>query len=160
MSEHIFVELKLNGLSRTANVDARALLVQLVRDELGAKGTRIGCLTGDCGACTVFLDGALTKSCLVLAAAAEQREVMTIEGCNSSLARRVQDAFVESNAFQCGYCTSGMILVAVDLLKSNPNPTPEEIRRALSGNLCRCTGYESIVSAISVAAKQLTIKSE
>jgi aerobic carbon-monoxide dehydrogenase small subunit len=149
---------RLNGRSVEVELDPRALLIEAVR-ELGAKGARVGCLTGDCGACSLELDGRLVKSCLVLAVSAEDSDIATIEGGRDEITRELQDAFVACNGFQCGFCTSGMIMVAVDLLRSNPSPTEAEIRRAISGNLCRCTGYENIVSAVVRAADALRHKS-
>lgn len=146
MNNMITVNLTLNGKERKAEIDRRVLLVEMIRDTLDAKGTRTGCLTGDCGACTVLIDGQIRKSCLVLAASTRGRKVETIEGLNDF--KVLQDAFVAYNSFQCGFCTSGMIMVAADLLRHHPSPTREEITRAISGNLCRCTGYESIVEAI------------
>ena len=153
MGDQVTISVTLNGNARMVQCDHRSLLVQVIREELGATGTRIGCLTGDCGACTIFKDGLLVKSCLELAVAADGSEIITIEGCVGELANRVQNAFVEEYGFQCGFCTSGMVLVAIDLLTSNSNPSEPEIREALIGNLCRCTGYESIVSAIDRAAR-------
>lgn len=144
------VNLTLNGEPRSAEIDDRLLLVELVREPLEAMGTRIGCLTGDCGACTVLLDGKVTKSCLVLAVSVQGRDVRTIEGLQG--AQAVQQAFIRHNGFQCGYCTAGMVMVAADLLRRHPRPDREAIRKAISGNLCRCTGYESIVEAIHSAA--------
>jgi carbon-monoxide dehydrogenase small subunit len=117
---------------------------------MDAKGTRVGCLTGDCGACTVLIDGEVRKSCLVLAASISGNDVRTIEGIEGI--ETLKEAFIAENGFQCGLCTSGMIVAAADLLKRNPLPNYEEIRRAISGNLCRCTGYESIVNAVYRAA--------
>lgn len=148
------VSLTLNGEERTSEVDSRLLLVEMIRDNLGTPGTRVGCLTGDCGACTVLLDGQVRKACLVLAASAQGSQVETIEGLAGVEA--LQAAFVAHNGFQCGYCTSGMIVVAADLLRHNPAPNRDEIRRAISGNLCRCTGYESIVEAIFAASKSVS----
>ncbi|BBU30630.1 carbon monoxide dehydrogenase [Burkholderia sp. THE68] len=150
MKRTIEVRLTLNGELRFAEADSRQLLVELIRDALDAKGTRIGCLTGDCGACTVLIDGEVRKSCLVLAASMSGNDVRTIEGIEGIEALR--EAFIVENGFQCGFCTSGMIVAAADLLKNNPSPSRDEIRRAISGNLCRCTGYESIVEAIHRAA--------
>ena len=141
---------RINGRSFDHEIDPRLLLIELVRDQAGLKGTRIGCLTGDCGACTLRLDGRVVKACIVLALSAEGREITTIEGA-ADLAE-LQDAFVAENGFQCGYCTTGMVLTAAELLQVNPDPTDADIRRALIGNLCRCTGYESIVAAIHRAA--------
>ncbi|GAB5101147.1 (2Fe-2S)-binding protein [Caballeronia sp. HLA56] len=150
MKESIQVRLTLNGEPRVADVDSRLLLVELIRDALDAKGTRVGCLTGDCGACTVLIDGDVRKSCLVLAASISGNDVRTIEGIEGI--ETLKEAFIAENGFQCGFCTSGMIVAAADLLRRNPLPNYEEIRRAISGNLCRCTGYESIVNAVYRAA--------
>jgi aerobic carbon-monoxide dehydrogenase small subunit len=146
------LRIKLNGKAVEADIDPRALLIEVVRD-CGARSARIGCLTGDCGACSLELDGRLAKSCLVLAVSAEGSEIVTLEGSRHPIAHELQDAFVACSGFQCGYCTSGMIMVAIDLLRSNPSPTEAEIRHAISGNLCRCTGYEDIVRAIARAAE-------
>lgn len=153
MKKKCQVTLTLNGELRSTEIDSRLLLAELVREPLRAMGTRIGCLTGDCGACTVELDGKVTKSCLVLAVSAHGRDVRTIEGVEG--ARAVQQAFIRHNAFQCGYCTAGMVMVAVDLLRYQPRPDREAIRKAISGNLCRCTGYENIVEAIHSAAHEV-----
>ncbi|GAB5100700.1 (2Fe-2S)-binding protein [Caballeronia sp. HLA56] len=150
MNETIQVRLTLNGEPRFADVDSRLLLVEVIRDALDAKGTRVGCLTGDCGACTVLIDGKVRKACLVLAASISGNDVHTIEGIEGI--EPLKEAFIAENGFQCGFCTSGMIVAAADLLKQNPLPSHEEIRRAISGNLCRCTGYESIVNAVYRAA--------
>ncbi|KAK49233.1 (2Fe-2S)-binding protein [Caballeronia jiangsuensis] len=154
MKGTIEVRLTLNGEPRCVQADSRQLLVELIRDALDAKGTRIGCLTGDCGACTVLIDGEVRKSCLVLAASISGNDVRTIEGIEGIEA--LQEAFIAENGFQCGFCTSGMIVAAADLLGNNPRPSRDEIRRAISGNLCRCTGYESIVEAIHRAAHGAT----
>lgn len=146
MTTTIRVNLTLNGKDRVVDIDPRLLLVEMLRENLKAQGTRIGCLTGDCGACTVLIDGQIKKSCLVLAASVQESRIETIEGLSSIQA--LQDAFIAHNGFQCGYCTSGMIVVAADLLRHHPSPSREDIRKAISGNLCRCTGYESIVDAI------------
>ncbi|GGC45433.1 (2Fe-2S)-binding protein [Chelatococcus reniformis] len=153
----IDLALRLDHRDVVAHVDGRALLIEAIRD-LGARSARIGCLTGDCGACTVLLDGQPVKSCLVLAAAADGREVVTLEGSASAIAETVRRAFIAKKGFQCGYCTSGMILVAIDLLEAFATPTEADIRSAISGNLCRCTGYDDIVSAIADAAEQLSAK--
>ena len=154
MDDKSAITLHLNGTTREVRVDTRSLLVDVVRD-LGARGARVGCHTGDCGACTVLLDGQLVKSCLVLAVAVSGSAVTTIEGCSGPLAAALQAAFVARKGFQCGYCTSGMILTAMDLLAGNPDPTEREIRHAIGGNLCRCTGYEDIVDAVAGAAAVL-----
>jgi aerobic carbon-monoxide dehydrogenase small subunit len=150
MSRTMHIDVTLNGERRSVDADCRLLLVELIRGALNTMGTRVGCLTGDCGACTILLDGAVTKSCLVLAAAANGREIRTIEGLTD--VECLRQAFISHNGFQCGYCTSGMVVVAADLLRHNPSPTREEVRQAISGNLCRCTGYEDIVEAIYFAA--------
>ena len=124
----------------------------MIRD-LGATGARAGCLTGDCGACSIEIDGRLAKSCLVLAVSAGGSAIVTIEGRDNAMARAVQDAFVRCGGFPCGFCTSGMIMVALELLGRNPDPTEAQIRAAISGNLCRCTGYEDIVRSIASAAE-------
>lgn len=150
MEKMIEVRLTLNGERRSVCADSRMLLVEVIRDVMDAKGTRVGCLTGDCGACTVLLDGEVRKSCLVLAAAISDNDVRTIEGLEGI--ERLQEAFIAENGFQCGFCTSGMLVAAAELLRRNPLPSPDEIRRGISGNLCRCTGYENIVNAIYRAA--------
>lgn len=149
----------LNGKPLEGRIDPRSLLIEVVRN-FGAKGARVGCLTGDCGACSVQLDGRLVKSCLVLAQSAADSDVVTIEGSNDAIAIALKTSFIEHNGFQCGFCTSGMILVAIDLLRLNPAPGAADIRKAISGNLCRCTGYENIVRAIESAAAALDKQSE
>ncbi|WP_296185618.1 (2Fe-2S)-binding protein [Pseudomonas sp. UBA1879] len=151
MTTTIPINLTLNGKARALNIDSRLLLVEMLRDNANAQGTRIGCLTGDCGACTVLIDGQVKKSCLVLAASVQGHHVETIEGLAQLQA--LQAAFVAHNGFQCGYCTSGMMVVAADLLRHQPSPSREQIRKAISGNLCRCTGYEHIVDAIYAASQ-------
>jgi aerobic-type carbon monoxide dehydrogenase small subunit (CoxS/CutS family) len=147
------MELTLNGERRSADVDPRMLLVEALRDAFGARGPKIGCLTGDCGACTVRLDGVIAKSCLRLAVAADGAEVQTLEGlAGDDGLSALQEAFWDAHAFQCGYCLSGMLFAAGDLLERTPSPTEEEIREAISGNLCRCTGYDPIVAAIRAVA--------
>jgi carbon-monoxide dehydrogenase small subunit len=139
----------INGQERTADADPRMLLVDALRDAFGVTGPKVGCLSGDCGACTVVLDGRITKSCLKLAVAAEGADVRTLEGiATDGRLTELQEAFWSNNAFQCGYCLSGMLFAAEDLLARCPQPTDEEIRSAISGNLCRCTGYDAIVAAI------------
>lgn len=142
---------RLNGEDLSREIDPRLLLLDLIRDVAELKGTRMGCLTGDCGACTTLLDGKVVKSCLVLALSVEGREVTTIEGADGLTA--LQDAFVAENGFQCCYCTTGMVLTAAELLRSNPHPSDAEIRHALIGNLCRCTGYDPILAAIRRASE-------
>ena len=143
-----------NGAHRDAEVEPRQLLVHFLRENLELTGTNIGCDTSSCGACTVLLDGESVKSCTVLAVQADGREITTIEGLasNGSL-HPVQQAFHEHHGLQCGYCTPGMVMAAVSLLAESPSPSEDEIRHALEGNLCRCTGYHNIVRAVQAAAK-------
>ena len=152
----VMLSLTVDGVPRTAEVDSRSLLVEALREDFGVTGPKIGCATGDCGACTCLKDGALVKSCLELAVAAEGSEITTIGGlAEEGELSTVQQAFWDEQAFQCGFCLSGMVLAAEDLLRRNPSPTDEEIRWACSGNLCRCTGYEPIIAAVRTAATRL-----
>jgi carbon-monoxide dehydrogenase small subunit len=144
------VSVNVNGAQREADVEPRTLLVYFLREGLGLTGTNVGCDTSSCGSCTVLLDGESVKSCTLLAAQADGREVTTIEamaGPDGEL-HPLQDAFRRNHGLQCGYCTPGMIMAAVSYLKENPSPTEEEVREALEGNLCRCTGYQNIVASI------------
>ncbi|MET9080734.1 (2Fe-2S)-binding protein [Streptomyces sp. NPDC004237] len=147
------LSLNLDGAPRTADIDPRMLLVEALRDSFDSKAPKTGCLTGDCGACTVLLDGRPVKSCLELAVAAEGRTVVTTEGLapEDSLTA-LQQSFCANSAFQCGFCLPGMLLVAEDLLRTNPDPTEEQVRVALRGNLCRCTGYDSFIDAVLAAS--------
>ena len=154
------VELMVNGVKYQDDVDPRLLLVHYLRDTLGLTGTNVGCDTSQCGACTVMLTplgaerGMAVKSCTVLAVQASGAEITTIEGLKTDgKYHPLQQAFWDNHGLQCGYCTSGMIMTAVDLLKKNPNPTEAEIRHGIEGNLCRCTGYQNIVKAIKAAAE-------
>ena len=148
--------LVVNGERRSLEVEARTLLVHALRDGLELTGTHVGCDTSQCGACTVLLEGRAVKSCTVLALQAEGADVTTIEGLGRDAELHpVQRAFVEHHGLQCGYCTPGMILTAVDLLERDPAPDAETIRRSLRGNLCRCTGYQPIVEAVRAAAQEL-----
>ncbi len=147
------ITLTVNGRPVEEDVEPRLLLVELLRDRLGLTGTHVGCETSLCGACTVLMDGRAVKSCAVLAVQAEGTEVTTIEGLErGGDLHPLQRSFRELHALQCGFCTSGMILAAADLLERNKKPTEEEVRRALEGNLCRCTGYQNIVDAVRHAA--------
>ena len=147
------MQVNVNGELREADVEPRLLLVHFIRDHLGLTGTHWGCDTSNCGACTVHLDGEPVKSCTVLAVRADGHEVTTIEGIWSGTELTpVQEGFRQEHGLQCGFCTPGMIMTGTELLERNPNPTEEEIREAISGNLCRCTGYENIVKAIQWAA--------
>jgi carbon-monoxide dehydrogenase small subunit len=144
----------INGRLYQEDVEPRQLLVHFLRENIGLTGTHVGCVIGECGACSVFLDGQVVKSCLHLAVQADGREVTTIEGlARDGELNPVQEAFVKNYAFQCGYCTPGMIMTSYALLKNNPNPSEGEIRKALAGNLCMCTGYVQIVDAVKEAAK-------
>lgn len=148
------ISFTVNGVPRTAMVRPKTTLLDVLRDELGLKGTNKGCGTGDCGACTVLLDGKAVNSCLVLALDTTGRKVITIEGlAPPGGLHPIQQAFVEKGAIQCGFCTPGMILTAKALLDGNPEPTEQECKRAISGNLCRCTGYKKIIEAIMAAAE-------
>lgn len=148
--------LHINGRDYPVEVEPGELLVDVLRDKLDLTGTKKGCATGDCGACSVILDGRLVDSCMVLAVAAEGKSILTIEGVaqNGNL-HPVQQALLEKHGVQCGYCTPGMVMAAKALLDENPRPSEEEIRRGISGNLCRCTGYQNIVEAIQAAADAL-----
>ena len=149
------VRMTVNGEQRETDVEPRLLLVHYLRDVLGLTGTHVGCDTSNCGACTVHLDGQAVKSCTVLAVQADGAEVTTIEGIGGEGALHpMQNAFWENHGLQCGYCTPGMIMAATDLLKRNPDPSEEDVREALVGNLCRCTGYHNIVKAVMSASGQ------
>jgi aerobic carbon-monoxide dehydrogenase small subunit len=147
------VSFRVNGDERTLDVEPRLLLVQALRDVIGLTGTHIGCDTSSCGACTVLLDGVSVKSCTMFAVQAEGRAVTTIEGIGTREdLHPMQEAFWTQHGLQCGFCTPGMIMSAIDLIERNPDPTDEEIRAGIEGNICRCTGYENIVKAVTVAA--------
>ena len=147
----------LNGTSREAEVEPRLLLVHFIRDILGLTGTHVGCDTTNCGACTVLLDGKPVKSCTVFAVQADDQEIRTIEGvADNGKLHPLQEGFREEHGLQCGFCTPGMILTAKALLERNPHPTEQEIRWGISGNLCRCTGYQNIVKAVQYAANKMT----
>jgi len=147
------VTITVNGVKHTKQVEDRTLLVHLLRDSLGLTATNIGCDTTSCGACTVLLDGESVKSCTVLAASVADRDVTTLEGlAEGDQWHAVQQAFRDRHGLQCGFCTPGMVMAAVSLLSENPSPTREQVRDGLEGNLCRCTGYHNIVSAVMDAA--------
>jgi carbon-monoxide dehydrogenase small subunit len=154
MARPVRVSLTVNGIQRSLDVEPRLLLVHLIRDTLGLTGTHVGCDTSNCGACTVHLNGEAVKSCTVLAAQADGADVLTIEGLGSEgNLHPMQEAFWANHGLQCGYCTPGMIMAGADLIVRNPDPTEEEVREALAGNLCRCTGYHNIVKAVLAAAE-------
>jgi len=148
------VTISVNGVSHTTGVEPRTLLVHFLREQLNLTGTHVGCDTSNCGACTVWLDGEAVKSCTVLAVQADGGDVTTIEGIgHNGDMHPMQRAFHEQHGLQCGYCTPGMVMAAIKLLDANPNPSDEEIRHGLEGNLCRCTGYQNIVAAIRAASQ-------
>jgi aerobic carbon-monoxide dehydrogenase small subunit len=150
------ITVTVNGQERSAEIEARLLLVHFLRQTLGLTGTHVGCDTSGCGACTVLLDGVPVKSCTVLAVQARGRSVETVEGlARGGELHPIQQAFHEQHGLQCGYCTPGMMITAAALLTENPDPSEEEIRWALSGNICRCTGYQNIVKAVQSAAATL-----
>jgi carbon-monoxide dehydrogenase small subunit len=152
----MLVRTKVNGEWRQADVWAGSSLLSMLRDELGLPGSKNACEQGECGSCSVWLDGELVCSCLVLAGQANEREVRTVEGLATDEALHpVQEAFVETGAVQCGFCTPGLIVAVADLLQERPSPTEAEVREALSGNLCRCTGYQKILDAVFLAAGRI-----
>ena len=151
----VHVSVVANGTQYDREVEARTLLVHFIREDLGLTGTHVGCDTSNCGACTCHVDGEAVKSCTVLAAQVDGHEITTIEGMGTpNDLHPVQAAFWEHHGLQCGYCTPGMIMASADLLARNPSPSDEEIREALAGNLCRCTGYHNIVKAVRAASGQ------
>ena len=153
MSDEVAISVTVNGQVEHVRVEPRLLLVHLLRDELGLTGTHVGCDTSNCGACTVSLDGTSCKSCTVLAVQADGSEVTTIEGIGSEGdLHPLQEAFWAEHGLQCGYCTPGMIMATIDLLSENANPSVEEIKDGIEGNLCRCTGYQNIIKAVQAAA--------
>jgi aerobic carbon-monoxide dehydrogenase small subunit len=150
------IKVTVNGVKREAVVEPRTLLVYFLREHLNLTGTHVGCDTSQCGACTIQLNGRAVKSCTILAAQANGAEITTVEGlAREGVLHPVQEGFREKHGLQCGYCTPGMIMAAVSLLETNPNPTEEEIRHGLEGNLCRCTGYINIVESIRWAAEKM-----
>ncbi len=150
------ITVTLNGESRSADVEARLLLVHFIREVLGLTGTHIGCDTTNCGTCTVLLDGTPVKSCTMFAVQVDGREITTVEGlARNGALHPLQEGFKEEHGLQCGFCTPGMMLTAAALLESNPTPTEDEIRWAIAGNLCRCTGYLNIVKAVQWASEKM-----
>ena len=155
------INVTVNGEAHAAEVEPRLLLVHFIRETLGLTGTHIGCDTTHCGACTVHLDGRPVKSCTVFAVQANGRSVNTVEGLEQDGALHpIQEAFTEEHGLQCGFCTPGMMMTGVAFLQDNPDPTDDEIRTAISGNLCRCTGYVNIVKSYQSAAEKLRARSE
>ena len=152
----INVSFTLNGDAVSAQVDSRTLLVEMIREHLGRTGTHVGCDTSQCGACVIHVDGSSVKSCTMLAVQAEGADIVTIEGvAQNGQLHPMQEAFREYHALQCGFCTPGMIMSALDLVKQNPEPSESEIRQWLEGNLCRCTGYQNIVRAVLAGAESM-----
>ena len=151
------IKLKVNGVDEEAFVEPWWSLARVLREELNLTGTKVSCETGNCGSCTVLVDGKTVKSCLYLAMKARGKDILTIEGLKSEngALHPLQEAFIEHFAVQCGYCTPGMIIAAKALLEENPTPTEEDVRKGLSGNLCRCTGYVKIVEAVLAAAEKM-----
>ena len=159
MAREVEVNVTVNGRQFKRRVPARMLLVDFFRDELELTGTHIGCDTGHCGACTVMIDGVTVKSCLLLAAQVNNSEILTVEGLTADdKLHPLQQAFLDHQALQCGYCTPGMLLSSLFLLRRNPDPTELDIRRAIDGNLCRCTGYLSILKAVKAASSSIESK--
>ena len=156
MAKKQLVHIKVNGRDREATVEPRLLLVHFIRDMLGLTGTHVGCDTSNCGACTVMVNGKTVKSCTMYAVQADGAELMTVEGLmKDGQFHPLQEGFKEEHGLQCGFCTPGMLMSGYALLQKNPNPSEQEIRWGISGNLCRCTGYQNIVKAVQFAAKKL-----
>ena len=148
------IKVTINGTTYEREVEARKLLIHFIRDDLDLTGSHVGCDTGNCGACSVILDGSLVKSCMVLAVQADGATVETVEGlAEGEELNKLQQAFKDNHALQCGYCTPGMLMSATALLRSNPHPSEDEIKKGLQGNICRCTGYWNIVEAVVAAGK-------
>ncbi|OGK77031.1 MAG: hypothetical protein A2X52_01240 [Candidatus Rokubacteria bacterium GWC2_70_16] len=156
MSDLVTVRLRVNGTAREGRCEPRKLLVDFLREDLGLTGTHIGCEHGICGACTIVLNGEAARSCIMLAVQADGSEILTVEGLmEHGKLHPLQEAFREHHGLQCGFCTPGMLLTALDLLKTNPSPTEAEVREGISAVLCRCTGYQGIVNAVQAAARTL-----
>ena len=150
------IKMTVNGKDVSGEIEGRTLLVQFIRETLNLTGTHVGCDTSQCGACTVHVDGRAVKSCSILAAHADGSDVLTIEGlADGDTLHPMQEAFRQNHALQCGFCTPGMVMSAIGIVNDNPNPSELEIREALEGNICRCTGYHNIVLAIEAAAKEM-----
>jgi len=159
MAERRRITVKVNGVEYEREVDPKSLLVDFLRDDLELIGTHIGCEHGFCGACTVLLNGRSIRSCLMFAVQADGAEIMTVEGlAEDGKLHPLQEAFQEHHALQCGFCTPGMLIVTYELLKDNPDPTEEEVRLAVAGVLCRCTGYKQIIDAVMAAAPKMRVK--
>jgi len=156
LEDTVLLQCRVNGQNREEVIRPSASLLDWLRDDLRLTGTHMGCMTGHCGACTVMIDGKIAKSCITLAASVQRKQITTLEGLgqNGKLSP-LQQAFWDEAGFQCGFCAPGILLSAEELLRENPNPSVEEIREALAGNLCRCTGYQSILRAVQVAASRM-----
>jgi carbon-monoxide dehydrogenase small subunit len=148
------IQFTLNGERRTVNIEANDILLDVLRDKLGIKSPKCGCDRGDCGACAVLLNGKSVRSCLIFAIEVNEQEITTLEGISKNELSPLQQAFINNNSFQCGYCAPGIIITATELLNKNPHPTREEVKENLSGNLCRCTGYIPIIEAVLEASKR------
>ncbi len=148
------ISIKLNGETRYVYVEPNDVLLDVLRDKLGIKSPKSGCERGDCGTCAVLLNGKSVRSCLILAIEVDGQEITTIEGLSKDGLTPLQEAFIENNSFQCGFCAPGITISATELLNKNPHPNKEEIKEAIAGNLCRCTGYESIIEAVEKVAKK------
>ena len=144
----------LNGETRSIHVESHETLLEVLRDRMGTKSPKCGCDSGDCGACTIMLNGKTVRSCLIFAIEADEQEIITLEGISKNGLSPLQKSFLEHNVFQCGYCAPGMILSATELIAGNPHPTRHEIQEAIAGNLCRCTGYTPVIEAILELTKQ------
>ncbi len=157
MAETRSVTLKVNGARKVISVEPRKTLADAIREDLGLTGTHLGCEHGVCGACTILLDGEVARSCLLFAVQAEGAEITTIEGIGSGDdLHPMQEAFARYHGLQCGFCTPGMILAGIDMLSRNPDPTPQQIREEMGGNICRCTGYQKIVESVQAAAVEMS----
>lgn len=146
------LEINVNGEQWVLNVAPADVLLDVLREQVGTKSPKIGCERGDCGSCTILMDGRSVRSCLVLAVEAEDHDIVTVEGISYEGMSQLQDLFISTNAFQCGFCAPGIVLAATELLENNPDPTRHDVQEALAGNLCRCTGYEPIIEAVLAAA--------
>ena len=155
LEDSVLVQCRVNGAHVEEEIHPATSLLDFLREQLRLTGTHMGCMTGHCGACTVMIDGQITKSCITLAASVQRKKITTVEGLRAKddSLHPIQQAFCEESGFQCGYCSPGMLLSTLELLRENSNPSDVEIRKSLSGNLCRCTGYQSIVRAVRVASK-------
>lgn len=157
LEDTVLVQCRVNGQMREVEIPPSTSLLEFLRDDLRLTGTHMGCMTGHCGACTVMVDGQVTKSCITLAATVARKQITTLEGLRSpeGVLSPIQQAFWDEAGFQCAFCAPGMVLTATELLRENQDPTDDEIRQAMAGNLCRCTGYQSIVRAVRTAARRL-----